>query len=208
VRPGLVVVGAVIAALGCGLIATLFLLASAPAVTNQLSVRNLVVGSQSSYSQEITPVSSSSGSIGVTWSTTAPANVTLTPEAPCATSQGMCPTGPPALEWTQVTSGKGTDPSVNSSIYLLEVVNPGVVELKFSATLTLAYHPPSPLPTWGWGVIAGGALVLIAIGGVAVFLGLFLPPGVYQDHSADVPIRRTTDAPPEPPADESDQHPP
>lgn len=208
VRTGLVVLGAVIAVLGGGLIVTLGFLSVGPATTSQLTVQGLIVSSQSNQSELISPSTAVAASIGLSWTATTPANVSLTPAGPCLDSAGICPDGPPVLNWTGVSSGKGTDSNINSSAYILEVVNGGLVDLKFSAVITLSFQSKSPLPAWGWGLIAGGGLVLLAIGGIAIFLGLFLPKGVYQEGSADPPVRRTFDAPPEVPEDESAEYPP
>lgn len=180
VRTGLVVVGSVIAILGGGLIVTLFFLSAGPATTSLVSVQNGGLLPGTNYSSTISPSGSVPSSITVSWSSNGPANVTLTPAEPCPGPSGWCSHGSPILAWTLVSSGKETTTATNSSAYILEVVNGGTVVLKFSAGVTVAYQPASPVPLWGWWLIAGGGIVLLGIGGIAIFLGLFLPGGVYS----------------------------
>jgi hypothetical protein len=180
VRTGLVILGSVVAVIGAGLIVTLFFLSGGPTTTSQLSFENPALAPHSVWPEVISRSSSSQVSVSVSWTASAPANVSLTPAASCVGSLGACPIGPPVFNWTMVLSGKGTDASANASVYILEVTNPGSTAIRFSAVVSVSYQPGAPLPTWSWGVIAAGGVTLLAIGGIAVFLGLFLPGGVYD----------------------------
>ena len=193
------IVGSVIALLGVGLLITLFFLGGGPTVTGQVSIQDEGVNPHGNYSEVVSPSSSVAGSIALAWSASGPANVTFTAAVPCHYSAGYCPSGAPVLSWTQNDSGKGTDASVHSSVYILEVTNPGDGLLTFSALVTVTFNAPPPIPPWGWGLIAGGGVVLLGIGGVATFLGLFLPAGVYSRKDAGTPLRPPLDRPPDEP---------
>jgi len=187
VRTWLVVIGTVIALLGAGLLVTLFFLTGGPATTDQVTVQNLGINPDSNWSEVLTPSASVAGSITLSWTASSPVNVSLTPAIPCHLANGYCPSGVPVLSWAAVASGKGTDTHVNSSSYVLAVMNPSQNSITFSGYVTVVFNAASPLPAWGWGVIAGGGIVLLGIGSVATFLGLFLPGGVYSDEDAGTP---------------------
>ena len=105
------------------------------------------------------------------------------------------------FNWTLSLSGKGTDSSATSSAYILEVTNPGNGPIKFSAVVSVSYQPGGPLPTWAWGLIGLGGVVLLAIGGISVFLGFFLPGGVYRDSDEEETLVFPPDYIPEEPGD-------
>lgn len=199
VRTGLVILGSVIAILGGGLIITLFYFSGGPTTTSQLSFENPGVAPHAVLPEVFARSTSTQASIGLSWSTSAPANVSLTPVGPCSTNAlGLCPIGPPLFNWTLSLSGKGTASSTNASAYLLQLTNPGNSSIRFSAVVSVSYHPGAPLPAWGWGLIALGGVTLLGIGGIAVFLGLFLPGGVYRDPPA-MELRPPPGIPPEEP---------
>lgn len=191
------ILGSVIAILGAGLLVTLFFLSPGAVTTDQVSTQNQPVDPNVPYSEVVSPSSVVAGSITLTWSASGVVNVTLSPEVSCPRGSESCPPGPPVLSWQLASSGKGTVAHVNSSAYILEVVNPGNGLALFSDFITVAFQQPPPVPTWGWGLIAGGGVVLLAIGGIATFLGLFLPSGVYTRADGGTPIRPPLDRPPE-----------
>lgn len=194
-RTGLVAIGGVVAVLGAGLILALFFLSTGPASTIHVSLGNPALGGGSNFSVVVTGPGSSSGSISISWTTSAPANVTLSPANPCGT--GTCPVGPPVLSWTRSTSGNGVVSSPNASVYLLVVTNPGGAPIKFSAMVTVSSTTGITVPTWASVVIIAGGVVLLGIGGVALFLGMFLPGGVYRDPGQRRPPQRHPSLPPE-----------
>jgi len=179
VRTWLVILGSVIAIIGAGLIVTLFFLSGGPNTTSQLTFENPGLAPHTPWPEVISLSTSSHVTLGLSWSSSGPANVSLTPAAPCSGSIGACPIGPAVFNWTLSLSGKGSTSSGNATEYILLVTNPGSGPIRFSAVVTVNYQAASPLPAWGWGLIAVGGLTLLAIGGIAVFLGLFLPGGVY-----------------------------
>ena len=192
--------GAAIAIIGGGLILTLFVTSAGPPSTTRASYYNPDLAGHDAWPEVISRSSTSAALIGLVWSTNVPANVSLTPAAPCGAPLGVCPIGPPLFNWTNLTSGKGTASSGNASAFILEVMNPGTSILQFTGTVSVEYLPHSPLPTWAWGLIALGGVVMLAIVGVALFLGLFLPGGVYRDDSeARLHMRPPPGPPPEEP---------
>ena len=207
-RTGLVIVGSVVAILGGGLVITLFFLSGGTATTSGNSVQGVSLLPGSPYDSVISPSTSVAASITLSWSSTGPATVTLTPAFPCGDPVTYCIDGPPVFSWTNQTSGKATDSHANSSAYVLTASTFGTSGVRFSYGIIVAYQPSAPVPVWAWWLIAGGGVVLLAIGGIAIFLGLFLPSGVYSGETIVDTGRRPLDLPPDeyedeprPPAD-------
>jgi hypothetical protein len=181
VRRGLLVVGVLLALVGAGLLASLFYFPNSQTTTLVTNATITGIGPNESRTTSLSEVTTGSGSLGITWTGTSPANVSMWALASCQGGNADCPVGPPLATWTAVTSGHW---SMNGSVavgYLILVKNVGTLILIFSATTTERYSVTTPfltVPLWAF-MITGG-LVLVAIGGIAVFLGLFLPGGVYS----------------------------
>jgi hypothetical protein len=197
VRTGLVVIGAAIAVLGAGLIVTLFFLSGGPVNSSNISFEAPSLAGHSNQTWVISGPSPGTGSVTLSWSTGTVANVSLTPAAACVGPMGSCPTGPPDLGWVLATSGKETVSPSDASLYILLVTNPGNNALRFSAVVSVTSSSPSPLTVWSWGLIATGGVALLAIGGISLFLGLFLPSGVYRDPDGELEAVRHPSLPPE-----------
>ena len=197
-RPWLVILGSAIAIIGGGLIITLFLFSSGPTTTSLLSFENPTIAPHTDWQPAFTRSAGVPGSVGLSWNSSAPVSVSLTPAVPCDTPLGVCPIGPPELNWTLSTSGKGTVSSSNASAYILDVENPSNSTVRFTASVTVSYQPGPPISSWAWGLIALGGITLLGIGGIAVFLGLFLPGAVYSDLD-ESDLHLPPSEPPEPP---------
>jgi len=208
VRTGLVLIGTVLAVLGGGLVLSLFFLSGGPASTTQTTFTDPGLPAHHNQSWAL-PGPPNSGSVSVSWTTTSAANVSVSSATSCVSPSGFCPTGPPSLNWTAVVSGKGTIDPADASDYLLTVSNPGSSPLRFTAVVSISYNTGTPISAWIWGLIATGGIALLTIGGIALFLGLFLPGGVYRDPDAALTARRHPSLPPdEPEFDELDHEPP
>jgi len=191
VRTWLVVVGAAIAVIGGGLFASLFVISGGPQTTTRASFDNPNIPAHKSWPELIERSTTISATIGLTWSTNVPANVSLTAAGLCSNSSlGVCPYGPPLFAWTGATSGKASGSTGNATAFILLVQNPGTNTVDFAGTVSVSYTPVAPFPTWAWGVIALGGVVLLGMGGIALFLGLFLPSGVYRDPPGSTPPLR------------------
>jgi hypothetical protein len=98
---------------------------------------------------------------------------------PCRGAGSVCPTGPPFASWT-ARSGQWNAKGSLTFPWVLEIRNPNQTSSSLNGAL-LESWPATSTFNFGWGVIVSlaGAVILLGIGGVAVFLGLFLRPGVY-----------------------------
>jgi hypothetical protein len=197
VRTGLVVLGTLIAVIGAGLIIVLFVLSGGSTTSSRTSFADPALSGHSNQTWTIAGPPWSGGSISIVWTTSADANVTLIPATSCVGPSGFCPVGPAVLNWTMATSGKGTVASTNASLYVLRVMNSGGNPLTFSAQVSVTYSPGVPFGMWIMVTIIAGGVTLLVIGGVALFLGLFLPGGVYRDADAETEVERHPSLPPE-----------
>lgn len=147
--------------------------------SNSVSVTDL--GANQTKTWAIADVPAYSGTLSLGWNSSGPVSVSLWIASTCPTADAVCPTGPPVVNWTgNVTGAWALKGSVHST-YLLSVSNFGHAQISFAGTLVETYVVPTvsqEVPAWA--LILLGGLVLLAIGGVAAFLGLFLEPGVYR----------------------------
>lgn len=201
-RTGLVVLGIVIAVLGVGLFLTLFFLAEGPSTTTQIRPEDPSVLHNVSQSWILPGPVAGRGSVSLSWTTSALAEVDLWGATPCTAPGGFCPSGPALLNWTSSVSGKGTVSSASGATFVLMVTNHGNIPLRFAAVVSVTYTPGTPVTTWIWALIAAGGMALLAIGGIALFLGLYLPGGVYHDPDAEmVAVRHPSLLPDDPESD-------
>lgn len=128
------------------------------------------------------------GLVSFSWSASQKANVEWWAAHSCSTSpRTWCVTGQPLKTWTGATSGDWSDSGPVVAIYSVSVNNTANSSLNFSGE----FHEELPgsnalLPMLPMAVsIAGGGL-LIGMGAIATYLGLFLPSGVYSDPEGEL----------------------
>ena len=179
-RPWLFTAGVGIAVIGAGLMVSLFFLPAPPLDTRSSSVSITDLGATATRTWEIPEATAYSGTLLLGWNASAPVSVSLRQAVPCATLGADCPANRPLVSWTGNVSGLWSFQGAIGSNYFLSVSNFGHAGLSFSGGLTESYVVPTPsqaVPAWA--LILLGGLVLLSIGGLATFLGLFLEPGVY-----------------------------
>ena len=148
------------------------------------SVSAADLGPNATRTWVIPEVPAYSGTLVLGWNSSGPASVSLWNAGPCPTTTAVCPAGTPAVNWTGNVTGAWSFQGKIGSAYLVSVSNFGHVPISVSASLTETYVVPTvsqEVPAWA--LILLGGLVLLAIGGVAAFLGLFLERGVYRPPS-------------------------
>lgn len=190
-RTGLFVAGAAVAIIGAGvLIATLTFSTGPPhMVTDPVSVSSLP--GHSYYTPELDGENTSSASTHLTWASSGSLLVAVFPAVPCPDGKSECAGGTAiASVWADSASWSWSGPL--SFPLFLNITNPNGTPVTFAGTLIETYTTSAlSEPTWGLFVPLVGAIVLIAIGGVGIFLGLFLPEGTYA--GARVPPPRYDD---------------
>jgi hypothetical protein len=178
VRTGLILIGLSLAVVGAGVIAAVVIPVPSPPVTEtrSASLQNFTSGSW--QYDLLHTVSASTASEYLNWSASGGnMSVSLSHAVACGSSLGWCEQGAPLVTWTNNASGtwKGAGPA--TALYVLafrsDIPNGSV---DFSAEFGETYRtlgPALPLAPFALAVAGGG--VLLGIGGLATYLGLFLP---------------------------------
>lgn len=181
-RPGLIAVGAALALVGAGLIYVLVDPADAPYATrtSDAEITDLVSGDWRTASMPTT--ASGHATFTFSWYSTQSARVDLYSLYACKVPGGYCTSLPALAAWPGGQNASWSATGASGAMYevWVEPVAPANVTLNFSAVLTERYPAGEfalPLPAFAVAMTGGG--VLAGIGGVALYLGLFLPSGVY-----------------------------
>ena len=203
-RTGLVGLGVVVAVVGVGVLIAALSLSSPPGGTHTDVIDFVSLPGHSFTNQSVVGEGQSSATVVVNWTATGTVNASLYQGAACGVAGGTCANGPALATWSG-TSGEWRMTGSVSFPWVLEIHNGGKVAVSFTGTLVESWPATASLDL-GWGLLVSlvGAVILMGIGGVAVFLGLFLRPGVYRPtgddgEGEDPPELYDPDFPEEPP---------
>lgn len=178
-RTGLFIAGAAVAIIGAGVLVATLTFSTGPAhmVFDPVSVSSLP--GHSFYTPQLEGSNVSSGSTHLTWASSGSLLVAIYPAVPCPDGTSECAAGNALASWW-ANSGSWSASGPLSFPLFLNITNPNGTPVTFSGALVETYTTSALSdPTWGLFVPLIGAVVLIAIGGVGIFLGLFLPEGIY-----------------------------
>lgn len=180
-RPGLVVVGGLLVTLGASALASIYVLAP-PAPTTTTSITGAPVSvpaRQEASTPPISLVTSGAATLRVTWQSTTDVNASLTAGTACAGLPPACGTadtlasgGGRSALWVVGSPGRGP-------IYITWYNN-GSVAASVRYTIAETVASPDQLPAVVQLLVDIALGSLTAIGGLALFLGLFLRGGVYR----------------------------
>ncbi|MCI4350478.1 MAG: hypothetical protein L3K15_03070 [Thermoplasmata archaeon] len=199
-RPRLVLVGFVLLALTVGAFVSLYLPAGpGPSTTIHTftSLPAFVPPKSGGQSPPIDVATSSTASLYLSWKSSVVLNVTFGNVAPCGVRLFGCP--PPAppsqsVGWSLATSGQWNFSGAVVGPYYLYWGNAGTSGGSISFTLRETVTQGRPYASLTVLLVDASLVVLSAIGGVAVFLGLFLRGGVYRGGPPPVVSRSAEDA--------------
>lgn len=179
VRPGLVFTGGVLALLGVATIATFSFLATTSHNTTEFVTPPLAYAGHASGATLLTGSDTGSGSLSVGWHSSSSLNVSLYSAPGCRVATVACASGPALAGWAVTTSGNWSTHGSLAFPFLVvwSSVGPLGGNITVSGTETTDVVVSPPLLTTL--LIDGAGGVLAVIGGVAIFLGLFLRGGVY-----------------------------
>ncbi len=181
-RLGLVVVGLAFVVVGAGLVVTFFVFSSGvPPGGLTRSISAVQMSPNSTQVWTLATVSTDHGTLTLDWSSSGPSNVALARAAACPSSSGLCPVSPALVVWDANSSGSWKSSGGVSSAYFLTATSRSSNAVNLNATLSESY----PGTAFGLGspeliLLTIGCVLLLGTGAVGVFLGLFLPGGVYQ----------------------------
>ncbi|MFZ0698623.1 MAG: hypothetical protein WAN74_00260 [Thermoplasmata archaeon] len=187
-RKGLLIVGIGVAIVGATFIATIV---SLPPPPSQISASLLdvpYVRDNSTMTETMSPASAPSANVYFSWVSDYPIAVSLYDQFPCAPGNRSCTPTTPLVSWVENASGKwSSSGGVDLPVYVV-LTNNGSTPATVSGTVVATYVPSTPyLPTWSLVALVTGALVLLGIGAVAIFLGLFLRAGIYGRPPPKIP---------------------
>ncbi|MCI4364555.1 MAG: hypothetical protein L3K10_00600 [Thermoplasmata archaeon] len=213
-RTGLVVVGVALAVVGAGLTLSAFFEPGAPSLTqvNPLAAPNLQPGLP--RTMVVWLQNTSSGSLELNWVSSSNVNVSFYRATNCGflgvvKPSDYCPDGPPIVSWASNASGHWNTTGRISFPCLLNLQNPGPKTVNVTAVFDEVWASTGPkVPTWVTLSTIAGGIACISIGGVAIFLGLFLRSGVYarppREESLDEVRSPRGGGPEKGPSDDSD----
>lgn len=173
--------GTALAVVGAGVVASLALTmeSSQATRTGVASVNDLAASTGTLMLVPAVPTGD--GAAELTWSASAPSEVWWFEEVPCTPEPGLCIVGGALAHWSGTPTGEWSWHGSVSNYYGLVVEATSNRSVNFSASFAESYPVLSHLlPTvpFVWTMVGGS--VLLGIGGMAVYLGLFLPSGVYS----------------------------
>jgi hypothetical protein len=191
VRTGLVVIGVALAVVGAGLTLSAFFEPGAPSLTkvNPIAAANLQPGL--SRTMIVWLQNTSSGSLALSWVSSADVNVSVYRGTTCDfissnAAVTYCLTGPALASWPSNSSGHWTTSGEISFPLLLNLENLGPKAVTVNAVFDEVWASTSPsVPTWIFLSTLAGGVTCIGLGGIAIFLGLFLRAGVFSGAPRD-----------------------
>jgi hypothetical protein len=185
-RTGLVAVGAAIAIVGAGVIVAVAFPLGGPDLARLSTAEKDGLAPQGTWSDDFATVGGAQVTVSFSWISTGFAQVRWYEAAPCPGSTGYCIEGGALQDWSGTESGKWSASGAPSAIYCVQVAAPGNASpLNFTAAFEESYHPSTfPLAELPMILTLTGGSLLVGIGAIATYLGLFLPSGTYTEPEA------------------------
>jgi hypothetical protein len=186
VRIGLIAVGTAFAIVGAGVIAAMALTGPGPSAsrTGEATVQQLEPASNATML--LPAVATADGVAQIIWNASAPAEVWWYAEAPCNPPPGWCFEGGALKNWSGIQNGQWSWQGNVASLYCLYIVDKADKPVNISASFAESYPTgmhPLPIVPYVWTMASGG--LLVGLGGIAAYLGVFLPAGVYSQPSSE-----------------------
>lgn len=202
-RLGLFVVGAAVTIVGAGVLIASLSFATGPTITRFDPITVASLPGHGFYAPELGGVNASSASTRIVWASSESLLVAVYPSVECPNGHSVCPSGHAVASWW-ANSGSWSATGALAFPLFLNITNPNGTPVAFSGSLLETYTTNAlNNPTWALFLPLLGAIVLFAIGGVGIFLGLFLPQGTFTRPHAPEPDD-DLDAPDDDPDDEPD----
>ncbi len=187
VRLGLVAIGLAFALVGGGMVVSFFAFSSGgPPGYVARSITASAIAPNQTQAWSLDTVGTSQGTLTFSWVSDFRANVSLWKATSCGQPSGVCPVGPALVRWPSDLSGTWKSSGSISSTYLVSVSDATLDAVSFNATLAESYSDQAfGLPATDLVFLTIGSILLLGTGAIGVFLGLFLPGGVYRAPSLE-----------------------
>ena len=171
------------AIVGAGVVVAVTLPFAASAPTMTAHTWDSQVGPDTWRTYDVPADAAHSAAVRFTWNASRAAEVYWYAAGPCASGTGWCLEGVLA-NWSGTTSGNWTAIGVAATGYCILVDDSGSASMNFTGQFVESVSNPGhrlPMVPLAFGL--GGGAILIGMGGVATYLGLFLPASVYRSES-------------------------
>ena len=171
-----------------------------PTVTRSSAVSAADLDPGANQSFVVNASSANPASVTIGWNSSNEVAVSWYAAVPCPIPPHVCVAGPALVTWgPPQRTGSWTFHGSSGSAYVLYVqaspANPA--PLSFRGTFTEHYRPAGlALPLIPFVLTLTAASVLVGIGAVMLYLGLFLPPGIYGPTDEPVDPDEGVDTPP------------
>jgi hypothetical protein len=188
VRKGLAFTGVAVALVGAGVLLVAISLSSGTSGSIVEGVSAPTIAGNTNYTHVIPSSPQKSAAVIFAWSATRSIQVAVYVAGGCPnnTVGYVCPAGPALKHWWSNTgtwswTGAVTEP------WLLVVINPNASDASLNGTLVESYPAPNAFSSGiNFFVLLIGSVLLIGIGALSLFLGLFLRGGVYEPRPVPV----------------------
>ena len=189
-RTGLVAVGLALAVVGVAVTMSGVLIPASQTTSearlNVLTVPGLVTNE--TRIAVILMTNTSSGTLDFSWSANHSIAVALYQGTPCSGVSHYCSLGAALADWPAALSGSWNTTGLLTFPYLLSMENTEPTNATLRGTVAESFSfGTTTLPTWAVISILAGGVLLVVIGAMAVFLGLFLRAGVYSEPESVTP---------------------
>lgn len=181
-RRGLAFTGVAVALVGAGVLLVAISLSSGISGSIVEGVSAPIIAANSNYYHVIPSSPQKSAAVIFAWSSTRSVQVSLYVAGGCpnGTLDYVCPNGNALAHWWSDTGTWSWTGSV-SEPWILAVDNPNSSVASLNGTLVESYPAPNAFSSGiNFVVLLVGSILLIGIGALALFLGLFLRGGIYQ----------------------------
>lgn len=185
VRLGLVALGVAFAVLGAAVLVAVIDPVDDPMLTRSSNVAIDALPAGSWRTVIVNASSASPATISIGWNSTGEVIVAWYATAPCSTPPSYrCKTSPALASWGPTQrSGYWSATGDSGPAYMLSVETSPSASVNFTAEFTERYRSSDlSLPLVAFAVTVAGGSILAGVGGVLLYLGLFLPSGVYAPY--------------------------
>jgi hypothetical protein len=189
VRPGLVAIGVAFAIIGAVVGYTAFTVTGSTitvGLTETISAPNIAPNQD--RIDVISLANTSAGTFVLSWTANQTLTVNLYQGVPCTSVSHYCASGAALVTWPSNGSGDWRHSGRIVTPYLLSMYSTRATNVTLEGSLAESYPDgANPPPATTVLTILSGGILLVTIGGLSLFLGLFLRGNVYSEPESVMP---------------------
>jgi hypothetical protein len=175
------------AIVGAGVVAAVVLPFSSASPSQTERSFQTYVGPGDWSEQALPAAAAGNAHVEFTWNASHATEVDWYVAWPCGGGKGWCIEGGPLAQWTGRTTGTWNTSGAPASGYCVMIVDSGSQSVNFTGQFIESYSsdPGRHLPMVPLALVISGGSMLVGMGGLALYLGAFLPSGIYDQGPAD-----------------------